>query len=99
MNPVPSTLNIAGQSITVKVTPMDDSFGFYDEVTRTITLDSSLLTDEPRLREILVHEIVHCALALSGLAPNVLSGKAEEAVATCVSSLALPAILGLDLTS
>ena len=94
-----TNLNIAGLDIPLNsVESFEDSrVGEYDSETREINILSRCFGNPTVFMPILVHEMAHCALDLSG-ANYEMSDKTEEQVVTAIETLLVPAVKRLDNT-
>tara|TARA_R110002020_G_scaffold318817_2_gene534472 strand:+ start:1999 stop:2310 length:312 start_codon:yes stop_codon:yes gene_type:complete len=92
-----SSIRVAGMDIPLNIVESfpDGRLGEYDGNKREISLSKECLDDHKLCRATLVHEVVHCALDLSG-ANYGMSEKTEEQVVTAVEALAVPAVRLID---
>tara|TARA_R110001592_G_scaffold49776_1_gene154779 strand:+ start:2533 stop:2856 length:324 start_codon:yes stop_codon:yes gene_type:complete len=90
-------LRVAGMDIPLNIVESfpDGSLGEYDGNVREISISKACFKDVNLFRSTLVHEVVHCALDLSG-ANYGMSSKTEEQVVTAVEALAIPAVRSID---
>lgn len=89
-------ISVAGQDIPINIVEEfgDDRLAEYDSTHRCINIGKEVLKTKELFRSTLVHEIIHCALDLSGANYN-MPLKTEEQVVTAVEALAVPAVVKL----
>jgi hypothetical protein len=87
-------INIAGIDIPINIVEEfgDDRLAEYDSTHRCINIGTEVLKTKELFKATLVHEIIHCALDLSGANYN-MPIKTEEQVVIAVEALAAPAIV------
>lgn len=90
---VPKSISVGGRKIPIDIRPMKKRLGEFDPDTRRIALDPSVLKTRREFRSVLVHEVLHAALELGGVAGDRISPKAEEQVVNAIEALAAPAIV------
>ena len=92
-----SSIKVAGIDIPLNVVASfpDGRLGEYDGNKREISLSQECLSNMKLFQATLIHEVVHCALDLSG-ANYGMSEKTEEQVVTAVEALAVPAVRLID---
>lgn len=92
-----SSIQVAGLNIPLNVVLSfpDGRLAEYDGNKREINIAKECLSDNKLCRATLIHEVVHCALDLSG-ANYGMSEKTEEQVVTAVEALAVPAVRLID---
>lgn len=89
-------ISVAGQDIPINIVEEfgDDRLAEYDSTHRCINIGKEVLKTKELFRSTLVHEIIHCALDLSGANYN-MPLKTEEQVVTAIEALAVPAVVKL----
>lgn len=92
-----TNINIGGLEIALNsVESFEDSrVGEYDSESREINILSRCFGNTKVFMPILIHEMVHCALDISG-ANYGMSDKTEEQVVTAIETLLVPAVQRLD---
>jgi|TARA_B100001093_G_scaffold56903_1_gene48096 exo-beta-1,3-glucanase (GH17 family) len=87
-------INIAGQDIPINIVEEfgDERLAEYDSTHRCINIGKEVLKTKELFRSTLVHEIIHCALDLSGANYN-MPVKTEEQIVMAVEALAVPAVV------
>ena len=92
-----SSIAVAGIDIPLNLVQSfpDGRLAEYDGNRREINIAEECVADPKLCRSTLVHEVVHCALDLSG-ANYGMSEKTEEQVVTAVEALAVPAVRLID---
>lgn len=86
---IPSSIQIGGQRIKIKIEDLEN-LGEYHSDLRTIKIDSSLAEDGGKLCfETLRHELMHCALDISGV--SFCENFEEEAFVRCMDNVFFPA--------
>ena len=82
----PKKIQVAGVTFTVTYPTKidsDDSLGESNAVNRTLKIHTTQKGDE--FERTLLHEIIHAALGIGGVA-EILHSKAEEAVVVCLEN-------------
>ncbi len=92
----PTELCIFGRTVKVEILPVvavegSECDGCYDPETKTISL-AEKLDEESRFR-VLIHEMTHASMDISGLSELIPDVKMEEAI--CVNMESLAAVLKL----
>lgn len=88
MKPFPSSIRVGGKRIAVVVSKSLENYGEYDHDKAEIRLSSRVLTKSSDLRETLRHEIMHAALAVSGI--SFMEKFEEEVVVRCFEEIFFP---------
>lgn len=86
---LPKTVTIGGQRVRIKIAPMEDTWGTYEHDAREITIATGTLRKRSLLRETLRHEMLHAALAISGV--SYLESYEEEVVVRAIEQTFWPA--------
>lgn len=87
----PKQLTILGRRVKLQFTDLEDGdFGQFTELPHTIKIQSGLAAET--VQSVLIHEMVHAALAIAGIANYSISNEAEESICT-VMETAVPDIM------
>jgi hypothetical protein len=93
MPPLPlKSITVAGHRVRIKIDPnLHDAWGEYDADAKCITVGLRVFDEPDKFAETVTHELVHAALALSGVS-FAMDGRTEEAVVRCMEQIFLPAL-------
>lgn len=87
----PKQVRILGRRVKLQfVAGMEDHYGEFTELPHTIKIREGLSPDV--LPQVLIHEMVHAALAISGISTYQIDEAAEEQICT-VMETAIPDIM------
>ena len=97
INNKPTSVIIGGITIPIRVVEefSDQRLGEYDGEKREISVTRRCYEDPTLFNWVIVHEMVHCALDISG-ANYGMSTKTEEQVVSAVEALLVPAVRLFD---
>ena len=85
----PTSVNIGGRVITIRIDPKLEDWGEYYSDNREIVLASRTLEKKSTLREALRHEMLHASLDIAGL--SYLTTYPEEVIVRCIDNIFFPA--------
>lgn len=85
----PSSVNIGGRIITIRIDNKLEAWGEYHSDNREIVLASRTLEKKSTLRETLRHEMLHASLDIAGL--SYLTTYPEEVIVRCIDNIFFPA--------
>jgi len=85
----PTSLNIGGRTISIRIDSKLEAWGEYHSDDREIVLASRTLEKKSTLRETLRHEMLHASLDIAGL--SYLTTYQEEAIVRCIDNIFFPA--------
>lgn len=89
MRAIPQSVTVGGKRIRIRVVAELEAYGEYHHELAEIRLSGRTAKDPKILLETLRHEIVHAALAISGIGSG--PGFPEESVVCCLDELFFPA--------
>ncbi len=84
MKRVPKSLTVLGKKIQIVRVPLEDCHGAYKHDSALIELDTAL--PEDRAWQVLLHEMVHAYLTISGVA-ELMDIRLEEAVCRALENI------------
>ena len=95
MKGVPKSIVIGGRKIRIRVLKrLKDAFGTYDHDAGIISISAEAAADPKVLRGTLIHEIIHGALSVGGVA--FLEFYQDEAIVRCLEQNLIPALDNLN---
>lgn len=86
----PKQVMILGRKVKLQFCDLDGDFGQFTELPHTIKIQQGM--DAATVHRVLIHEMVHAALAIGGLSSYHLSDKVEESICTLMET-AIPDIM------
>jgi len=85
---LPKSIRIGGHKILIKVADLEN-LGEYHSDIKTIKINASIVADDKECFETLRHEMMHCALDVSGL--SFCDSFEEESIVRCMDNVFFPA--------
>lgn len=86
----PKQIKILGRRVKLQFTHIEDAYGEFSELPHTIKIQEGLSPEI--LPQVLIHEMVHAALAISGISTHHINESVEEQICT-VMETAVPDIM------
>lgn len=91
---VPKSITLGGQRIRILISDSLEDWGEYDHDRKTIELAARCLKSRKLFIETARHELVHAALAVSGVSYS--QNYEEECIVRCLDDLFFPALDRLE---
>lgn len=89
MRNLPTSVYVGGKKLRIRIVSDLESWGEYHHDAAEIRISPKALSKASTLRETLRHEIMHAALAISGV--SFMETFSEEAVVRCFDEIFFPA--------
>lgn len=90
MKSQPKQVLIMGRKVKLQFCDLDGDFGQFTELPHTIKIQQGL--DAATVQRVLIHEMVHAALAIGGVSEYQINAKVEETICTLMET-AVPDIM------